>query len=124
MLYRNIILPCAVAAQNVVSVSRDGIVLHANSNNLRSFDRYFTKIFVMPFFKSKSLNVKVFKHNGLLYIDLGFSHWLLKKIPANLRVLCSKRALRFLSTHKTNSFSTDFRKLKSPSPYKLQGFFL
>ena len=74
MLYRNIIIPCAVAAQDVVSVSRDGVVLHANSHNLRSFDQCFTKIRVMPFFKSKSLNVKVFKHNGLLYTDLGYSH--------------------------------------------------
>ncbi len=58
-----------------------------------------------------------------LYLNLGFSHQIVKKIPENVTVLAEKNALTITSIDKeaVGLFANQIRSLKKPEPYKGKG---
>lgn len=58
-----------------------------------------------------------------LYLNLGFSHQVIKKIPSNVTVVAEKNALTITSIDKeaVGLFANQIRSLKKPEPYKGKG---
>ena len=58
-----------------------------------------------------------------LYLNLGFSHQIIKAIPQGVTVIAEKNALNITSTDKeaVGLFANQIRSLKKPEPYKGKG---
>lgn len=74
--------------------------------------------------KSQSLNVKTFIYNGVLFVDLGFSHFCLLRLPKQLHVRCFKKSIRgfSLSPELLCRIFNTLPRLKQFSVYKNKGF--
>lgn len=78
--------------------------------------------FFFDYMKANHLGVKVFTKNNIVYLDLGYSHWCLLKLPSYLHIFCKKKNVYFCSNSSHYRFIIhSIRRLKTISVYKAKG---
>lgn len=75
--------------------------------------------------KTQSMGLKMFTRHGVFYIDVGYSHYCLFKIPESLRVRCKKKRfyLSFFNI-KNHHFLYFLGRVKKFSIYKSKGLIM
>lgn len=69
------------------------------------------------------LGYKYFVYNSMLYLLIGFSHFLIYKIPSNIKLICRKKKLFIISVVKQELFlfSNMLKKSRKLNIYKGKG---
>jgi large subunit ribosomal protein L6 len=66
----------------------------------------------------KGVGFKAFVNKSLLYLQLGYSHYIIIKIPQNLVVKAKKQKIMLIGSE---TFANLIQRIKIPDPYKAVG---
>lgn len=66
----------------------------------------------------KGVGFKAFVNKSFLYLQLGYSHYVIVKVPSSLIVKAKKQKVMLIGS---NSFANLIQKIKLPDPYKAVG---
>jgi len=66
----------------------------------------------------KGVGFKAFVNKSLLYLQLGYSHYVIVKVPSKLVVKAKKQKIMLIGSE---NFANLIQKIKFPDPYKAVG---